>query len=335
MKFRTDFVTNSSDSNFLVFNVKNPALFDYLKKLGIRFEDTDEGEFRKGMKVILPSGSGITVRENDDSSTPFVDGSISEWLVAMLMKNFDFERDKEDYDEGEYEAIFGFEEELITILNNAGITHLNREDYETWSRDAMRKDLSETFDCMDGDITEAVVRQAHGFEGFVVSQHDEIRDGCRMSVFYRNEDPAKRESCENLSFAVTGELNYFSDREALIYAIEKMGGTVSDTVTVDSDYLICNDIRSSSDEMEKAKALGVAVLSETAFIRRFCNVKKFKGLMEEEKLYNKASGLAYGGDALRFVMENGTVPVIMEVWKDGKWTRNCKEKTDNGRYENV
>lgn len=37
MKFRTDFVANSSDSNFLVFHVKNQTLFKCLTNLGTRF----------------------------------------------------------------------------------------------------------------------------------------------------------------------------------------------------------------------------------------------------------------------------------------------------------
>ena len=43
MKFRTDFVTNSSDSSFLTFNIKNKKLYDFLTKLGIKIENVKEG----------------------------------------------------------------------------------------------------------------------------------------------------------------------------------------------------------------------------------------------------------------------------------------------------
>lgn len=42
MKFRTDFVTNSSDTSYLAFNIKNEKLWDYLSSLGIKLENSEK-----------------------------------------------------------------------------------------------------------------------------------------------------------------------------------------------------------------------------------------------------------------------------------------------------
>ena len=75
--------------------------------------------------------------------------------------------------------------------------------------------------------------------------------------------------CENMKFVVTGKLKYYENREELVEEIEDMGGSVTGSVSKNTDYLICNDKDSTSSKMRKAQELHVPVISEREFIYLF------------------------------------------------------------------
>ena len=68
-------------------------------------------------------------------------------------------------------------------------------------------------------------------------------------------------------FVVTGSLNYFANRNELKEQIEKRGGKVTGSVTGKTDYLINNDMTSSSSKNKKAKELGIPIISEEDFLK--------------------------------------------------------------------
>jgi hypothetical protein len=43
--------------------------------------------------------------------------------------------------------------------------------------------------------------------------------------------------------------------------------------------------------------------------------------MDEESLSEEAWDLTCGDGVLDFVVNNGTQPIVMEVWKNGKWVQ--------------
>lgn len=69
-------------------------------------------------------------------------------------------------------------------------------------------------------------------------------------------------SLEGKVFVITGSLNSFSNRNELKDEIEKAGGKVTGSVTKNTDYLINNDIMSSSSKNKKAKELNVPIITE-------------------------------------------------------------------------
>lgn len=77
--------------------------------------------------------------------------------------------------------------------------------------------------------------------------------------------------CENLTFVITGEVYHYKNRNALKAYIESQGGRVAGSVSGSTNYLINNDITSTSGKNKKAKDLGIEIISEDTFIERFGN----------------------------------------------------------------
>lgn len=69
-----------------------------------------------------------------------------------------------------------------------------------------------------------------------------------------------------LTFVITGSLNQFSNRDAAKEEIELHNGKVSGSVSAKTDYLVNNDISSSSGKNKKAKELGIPIINEEQLI---------------------------------------------------------------------
>ena len=69
------------------------------------------------------------------------------------------------------------------------------------------------------------------------------------------------------TFVITGAVHQFANRNELKALIESKGGKVTGSVTGNTDYLINNDITSTSGKNKKAKELGVSIIDEEQFMR--------------------------------------------------------------------
>ena len=68
---------------------------------------------------------------------------------------------------------------------------------------------------------------------------------------------------------ITGKLNAFKNRDALKEKIESLGGKVSGSISGKTDYLINNDVNSTSSKNASAKKLNVPIISEEEFCKMF------------------------------------------------------------------
>ena len=67
-------------------------------------------------------------------------------------------------------------------------------------------------------------------------------------------------------FVITGSVEHFVNRNEVKDVIEARGGKVTGSVTSKTDYLINNDVNSTSGKNKKAKELGVPIISEEEFL---------------------------------------------------------------------
>lgn len=68
------------------------------------------------------------------------------------------------------------------------------------------------------------------------------------------------------TFVITGSLNYFTNRDEIKEKIEQLGGKVSGSVSAKTNYLVNNDINSTSSKNKKAKSLNIPIISEDELI---------------------------------------------------------------------
>ena len=80
------------------------------------------------------------------------------------------------------------------------------------------------------------------------------------------ETNAGDQNLEGQVFVITGSLHHFGNRNELKELIEARGGKVTGSVTSKTNYLINNDITSTSGKNKKAKELGVEIIDEDAFL---------------------------------------------------------------------
>lgn len=136
--------------------------------------------------------------------------------------------------------------------------------------------------CVRGDFTSLIHRIKSAFDWTVLEDFGEamsqsIKDyttnNYEMIVelasnltFEIPNDNSSSTQLENKTFVITGSLNNFANRDELKEKIESLGGKVSGSVSKKTDYLINNDIESTSGKNKKAKELNIPIINEETFL---------------------------------------------------------------------
>ena len=89
----------------------------------------------------------------------------------------------------------------------------------------------------------------------------------KEEIHLHKSDSHENLSLKDLSFVITGTLNNFENRDALVEYIEDHGGKVIASVSSNTSYLINNDINSTSSKNKKAKELDIPIITEEELIK--------------------------------------------------------------------
>ena len=80
------------------------------------------------------------------------------------------------------------------------------------------------------------------------------------------ETVTKQQIFEGVNFVITGSVKHFANRGEVKELIESLGGKVTGSVTSKTNYLINNDVTSTSSKNKKANELGIPIIPEETFL---------------------------------------------------------------------
>ena len=81
-----------------------------------------------------------------------------------------------------------------------------------------------------------------------------------------NEGNSADDTLSGKNFVITGDVTQFKNRKELQKFIESKGGKVTGSVTSKTNWLINNDVESTSSKNKKARELGIPIISEKDFL---------------------------------------------------------------------
>lgn len=135
--------------------------------------------------------------------------------------------------------------------------------YKTWDNFCEAGLGNYYFYMIDG-IGEVLDRNIHTWF-HTMYQEDRIPQLVRNLHFISN-DIETNNSLEGMTFVITGSLNHFENRDALKKELESRGAKVSGSVSAKTNFLINNDIDSTSSKNKKAKQLNIPIVDEEYII---------------------------------------------------------------------
>ena len=101
---------------------------------------------------------------------------------------------------------------------------------------------------------------------YMSNNSEEVYSLAQEMNFIVEETKSSRVDLGGKAFCITGSLEHYSNRDALVKAIEDNGGKYVSGVSKKTNYLINNDKTSTSGKNKKAIDLGIPIISEQDFI---------------------------------------------------------------------
>ena len=160
--------------------------------------------------------------------------------------------------------------DLESVISAAGIPLIGR---------TVARQISGIFDTYK-DFREAVIGDYDFSEldGFGYEMNKSLKNYNYNELDYivkefltinNKKEERKQQKLEGLTFCVTGKIKQWKNRDELSSFITSLGGKVVGSVSANMDYLINNDINSTSSKNLRAKELGKQIIDEQTFMDMF------------------------------------------------------------------
>ena len=160
--------------------------------------------------------------------------------------------------------------DLESVISAAGIPLIGR---------TVARQISSIFDTYK-DFREAIIGDYDFSEldGFGYEMNKSLKNYNYNELDYivkefltinNKKEERKQQKLEGLTFCVTGKIKQWKNRDELTNFITSLGGKVVGSVSANMDYLINNDINSTSSKNLRAKELGKQIIDEQTFMSMF------------------------------------------------------------------
>jgi DNA ligase (NAD+) len=99
----------------------------------------------------------------------------------------------------------------------------------------------------------------------------ELLEELDLSVPEEKKESNTGISLDNATFCITGKLEHFANRDAMFESITSHNGKYLSGVSTKLNYLVNNDINSTSSKNVTAKSLGIPIITEQELVNMLSN----------------------------------------------------------------
>ena len=103
---------------------------------------------------------------------------------------------------------------------------------------------------------------------FADAEHRELFEKLlKEAKLPEEQEDVGEQTFAGMNFVITGSVEHFANRNEVKALIESKGGKVTGSVTSKTNYLINNNVESTSSKNKKAKDLGIPIITEEDFLK--------------------------------------------------------------------
>ena len=110
-------------------------------------------------------------------------------------------------------------------------------------------------------------KTAQSIADYFAENRDMVSDLAKELHFKAMPKRDRNSAIAGMVFCITGDVYTFKNRKELQAKIESLGAKATGSVSAKTNYLINNDITSTSNKNQTAKKLGVPIISEADFLK--------------------------------------------------------------------